>query len=124
MGAGSVKLTRMMSKNEILETYLNETSYGGTIYGVEEASQEFFGHPAKDVDLAEAAYLAAIPQAPTHYSPYGQYKSDLDARQKLVLSRMKDLSTSIPTTNTSQALAGECAIPLARIPAASVLLTS
>lgn len=87
----SVKLTRIMSKNEILETYLNETSYGGTIYGVEEASQEFFGKSAKDIDLAQAAYLAAIPQAPTHYSPYGQYKKDLDARQKLVLSRMKDL---------------------------------
>lgn len=87
----SVKLTRVMSKNEILETYLNETSYGGTIYGVEEASQAFFGKPAKDVDLAEAAYLAAIPQAPTHYSPYGQYRKDLDARQRLVLSRMKDL---------------------------------
>jgi len=87
----SIKLTRLMSKDEILETYLNETSYGGTIYGVEEASQEFFGKPAKDIDLAQAAYLAAIPQAPTHYSPYGQYRSDLDARQRLVLSRMKDL---------------------------------
>src|ERR1700743_2200654 len=48
----AVKLTRIMSKNEIIETYLNETSYGGTIYGVEEASQEFFGKSAKDVDLA------------------------------------------------------------------------
>lgn len=87
----AVKLTQIMSKNDILQTYLNETSYGGTVYGVEEASQEFFGKSAKDVDLAQAAYLAAIPQAPTHYSPYGQNKSDLDARQKLVLSRMKDL---------------------------------
>ncbi len=88
----AIKLTRAMSKDEILETYLNETSYGGTIYGVEEASQQFFGHPAKSDTLAEAAYLAAIPQAPTYYSPYGTHTQGLDARQKLVLRRMKDLS--------------------------------
>ncbi len=87
----AVKLTRAMPKDEILQTYLNETSYGGTIFGVEEASQEFFGHDAKDDTLAEAAYIAAIPQAPTYYSPYGANTADLDARQKLVLSRMKDL---------------------------------
>ncbi len=87
----SVKLTRIMTKDQILEAYLNETSYGGTIYGVEEASQEFFGKQAKDVSLAEAAYIAAIPQAPTYYSPYGTHTADLDARQKLVLSRMKGL---------------------------------
>jgi penicillin-binding protein 1C len=87
----SVKLTRVMSKDKILETYLNETPYGGTVYGVEEASQTFFGKPAKDLTLAEAAYIAAIPQAPTYYSPYGNHISALDARQRLVLSRMKDL---------------------------------
>lgn len=88
----AVKLTRAMSKDDILQTYLNDTAYGGTVYGVEEASQEFFGHPAKDDDLAEAAYLAAIPQAPTYYSPYGTHIDALRARQKLVLSRMRDLS--------------------------------
>ena len=87
----SIKLTRLLGKDKILETYLNETSYGGTIFGVEEASQEFFGKPAKDVDLAEAAYLAAIPQAPTYYSPYGTHRDALDARHKLVLQRMKGL---------------------------------
>lgn len=87
----AVKLTRVMSKEKILETYLNETSWGGTVFGVEEASQQFFGRPAKDVTLAQAAYLAAIPQAPTYYSPYGTHRVQLDARQKLVLSRMKSL---------------------------------
>lgn len=87
----SIKLTRILTKDQILEAYLNETPYGGTVYGVEEASQTFFGKPAKDVTLAEAAYIAAIPQAPTYYSPYGIHTKDLDARQKQVLGRMKDL---------------------------------
>ncbi|MDE1975336.1 MAG: transglycosylase domain-containing protein [Patescibacteria group bacterium] len=87
----AVKLTMAMSKDQIIETYLNEAPYGGTIYGIEEASQEFFGHPAKDDTLAESAYLAAIPQAPTYYSPYGLHRTDLDARQHIVLQRMLDL---------------------------------
>ena len=78
----SIKLTGIMTKDQILEAYLNETSYGGTVFGVEEASQTFFGKPAKDVTLAEAAYIAAIPQAPTYYSPYGTHMADLDARAK------------------------------------------
>lgn len=87
----AIKLTKIMPKNKILETYLNETSYGGTIYGVEEASRSFFGKTSGDVTLAEAAYLAAIPQAPSRFSPYGTHKAELDARQKLVLQRMKSV---------------------------------
>lgn len=89
----AIKLTRMMGKDQILEAYLNETSYGGTIYGIEEASQQFFGKPSKNVDLAQAAYLAAIPQAPSYYSPYGQHRTELDSRHRVVLQRMKDLGT-------------------------------
>ncbi len=84
----ALRLTRVYTKDQILNTYLNETAYGGTIYGVEEASQYFFGIPAKDVDLAQAAYLAALPQAPTYYSPYGNHRDALDARKNLVLSQM------------------------------------
>ncbi len=84
----SIKLERTLSKDEILAIYLNESPYGGTIYGVEEAAQSFFGKKAADVTLAEAAYLAALPQAPTYLSPYGNNRSDLDARQKAVLDRM------------------------------------
>ena len=85
----AIKLERILSKDEILSTYLNESPYGGTIYGVEEASQSFFGKKAKDVTLAEAAYLAALPQLPTYYSPYGKNKSALDDRKNLVLERMR-----------------------------------
>ena len=87
----AVKLTRIMPKDQILETYLNDTSYGGTIFGVEEASRAFFGRPAADLTLAQSAYLAAIPQAPTYYSPYGTHRDALDVRFKLVLQRMEIL---------------------------------
>ena len=86
----AIKLERVYSKDQILATYLNETSYGGTIYGVQEASQYFFGVDAKDVTLAEAAYLAALPQAPTRYSPYGNHRDQLEKRQNLVLLKMKE----------------------------------
>lgn len=89
----ALKLERVASKDEILNIYLNETPYGGTVYGVEEASQYFFSKHAKDVTLAEAAYLAALPQAPTRYSPYGSHRDELDARQKLVLTRMHENGT-------------------------------
>ncbi len=84
----AIRLEQELEKEEILSHYLNESPYGGTIYGVEEASQSFFGKSAADVSLAEAAYLAALPQSPTRYSPYGNNKDLLDARQRLVLDRM------------------------------------
>lgn len=87
----ALRLERVYTKNQILETYLNEAPYGGTIYGVEEASRYFFGVSAKDVTLAQAAYLAALPQAPTRYSPYGSHRDELENRKNLVLSRMKEL---------------------------------
>lgn len=86
----SLKLEQLKTKDEILEIYLNESPYGGTIYGVEEASRAFFNTSAKDLTIAEAAYLAAIPQAPTYYSPYGNNKASLDERQKIVLSKMRE----------------------------------
>lgn len=88
----AVKLEKIMTKDQILEVYLNESPYGGTVYGVEEASMSFFGKPASEVSLAEAAYIAAIPQAPTYYSPYGTHREDLNSRQKTVLLRMKEQS--------------------------------
>ncbi len=85
----AIKLEHVMTKDQILETYLNEAPYGGNIYGVEEASEAFFGISASSTDIAESAYLAAVLQAPTYYSPYGSNKSALDARQHLVLQKMK-----------------------------------
>lgn len=84
----AIKLEKKYSKDEILGFYLNESPYGGSLYGVEEAAQTFFGKSAHDVTAAEAAYIAALPQAPTRYSPYGNHRNELDARQKIVLDRM------------------------------------
>jgi len=50
--------------------YLNQVPYGGTAYGVEAASEDYFGKHAKDLDLGQSALLAGLPQAPTEYSPY------------------------------------------------------
>jgi penicillin-binding protein 1A len=86
----ALKLEKVLTKEQILEAYLNESPYGGTFYGVEETARAFFGKSAKNVTLAQAAYLAAIPQAPTYYSPYGTHREELDNRQRLVLQRMKE----------------------------------
>lgn len=84
----AIRLEKIMTKEEILNIYLNESPYGGSLYGIEEASQTFFGKKAGDVTLAEAAYLAAIPNAPTYYSPYGNNKKQLGDRKNLVLEKM------------------------------------
>ncbi|HEU4677108.1 MAG TPA: transglycosylase domain-containing protein, partial [Candidatus Paceibacterota bacterium] len=84
----SIRLEQIMSKEDILGTYLNEVPYGGTIYGVEEASEAFFGKHASDVTLSEAAYLASLPQLPTYYSPYGSHFDALERRHDLVLDKM------------------------------------
>lgn len=84
----SIELEQLYSKDEILTMYLNEIPYGGNIYGVEAASQTFFGKPANQLSLSEAATLAAIPQAPTRFSPYGSHTDALFARKNLVLDRM------------------------------------
>lgn len=87
----SVKLERVMSKEDILALYLNEAPYGGNIYGIEEASKAFFNKEPGVLTLAESAYLAAIPNGPTYYSPYRKNKDKLDERKNLVLKRMLDL---------------------------------
>jgi membrane peptidoglycan carboxypeptidase len=84
----SIRLEQIADKDTILNLYLNSNSYGGNHFGIEEASEAFLGKHAVDLDIAESAYLAAIPQAPTHYSPYGKYVQDLENRKNLVLKRM------------------------------------
>ena len=88
----AIKIEKELSKDQILEAYLNESPYGGNIYGIEEASKTYFGKKPQDLSLAEAAYLASIPQSPTVLSPYGKNKERLNERKNLVLSRMKELS--------------------------------
>ena len=102
----ALKLERALSKEEILALYLNESPYGGNLYGVEEASLAYFGKHASDVTLAESAYLAALPNAPTYYSPYGNHKDALEARKKLVLGRMLELGF-ITSDEQKKALAEE-----------------
>lgn len=87
----AIKLDQTLPKEKILELYLNESPYGGAVYGIEEAAQTFFGKTSSEVSLAEAAYLAAVPQAPTYFSPYGNHRDALEERKNLVLSRMRDL---------------------------------
>ncbi len=87
----AMKLEQFMSKDDILALYLNEAPYGGNLYGIAEASRAFFGKEPISMTLAESAYLAAIPNGPTYYSPYGKNKKGLDERKNLVLKRMLDL---------------------------------
>ena len=75
------------TKDEILEGYLNTINYGG-IYGIESASQYYFGKSASDLSIAEASMLAGIPQSPNNYSPVKNYNLAKE-RQKVVLLMMK-----------------------------------
>lgn len=88
----ATKLEKILTKDEILALYLNEIPYGGSIYGIEEASNAFFAKNASELTLVEAAYLAALPQAPTYYSPYGNNTDKLEVRKNLVLKEMKDMN--------------------------------
>ncbi len=82
---------RIYSKDEILGLYFNQIPYGGTAWGVEAASQTYFGKHVSDLDLSESAFLAGIPRAPTIYSPFGTQPDLWKKRQKEVLSKMREL---------------------------------
>ena len=86
----ALKLEREFTKDQILTIYLNDAPFGSTIYGVEEASKAFYSIPAKDMSIAQSAYLAALMPAPSYYSPFGKNKDKLDARKNLVIDKMKD----------------------------------
>ncbi|MBI4039911.1 PBP1A family penicillin-binding protein [Candidatus Daviesbacteria bacterium] len=86
----AIQVERSYSKDQILEMYLNEIPYGGTAYGVEAAANLYFGKHAKDLDLAEAALLAGLPQSPSVYSPYGTHPELAKVRQQEVLRRMSE----------------------------------
>lgn len=70
----SLQLESKYTKDEIMEMYLNRIPYGSNIYGVEVASHTFFGKSAAELTIAESAILAAVPKAPSYYSPYGTNK--------------------------------------------------
>ena len=81
-------MTRQLSKDEILALYLNQINYGGMAYGVEAASQTYFGKPASELLLPECALIAGLPQAPGLYNPFTN--PDLaKQRQVIVLGLME-----------------------------------
>lgn len=95
----AVDVERAFTKDQILTAYLNIAPYGGVDYGVQAASEDYFREPASSLTLPQAAMLAAIPQAPSYYSPYGSTKfnpaagntfsqSALIARQRYILQLM------------------------------------
>jgi penicillin-binding protein 1C len=82
------QLTRAYSKDEILALYLNQTYYGGMAYGIEAASQTYFGKPAADLLLPECALLAGLPQSPGLYNPFTNPDLALE-RQRVVFGLME-----------------------------------
>ncbi|HKZ35201.1 MAG TPA: transglycosylase domain-containing protein [Patescibacteria group bacterium] len=84
----AVEVELLYSKDQILEMYLNQVSYGGTAYGTEQAAQTYFGKSIKEVNLAEAALLAGLPASPTTYSPFGANPYLSVYRQHQVLNLM------------------------------------
>jgi 1A family penicillin-binding protein len=82
----TIRLEAHYSKDEILEGYLNTINYGG-IYGIEKASEYYFGKSASDLNLAEATILAGIPKSPSNYSPI-QNEENAKKRQELILTAM------------------------------------
>jgi 1A family penicillin-binding protein len=100
----ALKIERYFTKDQILQIYLNDAPFGGTIYGVEEASQAYFSTSAKNLSTAQAAYLAAMMPAPTYYSPFGSHREKLDERHTLVLKKMLEYGyiTDAEFTTASQ----------------------
>jgi len=85
----ALQLERLYDKDEILEAYLNIIPYGEGVYGIETASELYFGKSASDLNLAESALLAGIPKSPTYYSPY-DYPEAAKERRNLILRLMND----------------------------------
>lgn len=104
------KLTHQYSKDEILALYLNHTYYGGMAYGIQAAAQTFFGKAAQDLDTAECALIAGLPQGPAVYNPFTDTEKAIQ-RQHIVLNLMEeqgylktkehDLAINEPLTFTS-----------------------
>jgi membrane peptidoglycan carboxypeptidase len=88
----AIEIERMYDKDQILTLYLNESPYGGRRNGAESGAQTYFKKSAKELTLAEASFLAAIPQNPSVYDPYNVAGHEgLINRQHLVLNAMKDV---------------------------------
>ncbi len=84
----SIQIESKYSKDQILAMYLNEAPYGGASWGVGPASEQYFGKPVKELNLAESAILAGMPQLPSVYSPYSKTPTAYVDRTNHVLKRM------------------------------------
>lgn len=84
----ALRTERQYSKDQILEMYLNQVGYGGTAYGIEQASQDYFGKSARDLTLSEGSLLAGLPVAPTALSPFGTTPYLGKIRQQQILEGM------------------------------------
>lgn len=82
------RIEKAFSRDEILELYLNQIPYGSNAYGIEQASQTFFGKRAKELTLGQSAILAALPKATTRLSPFGTHTDELFQRQRVILQQM------------------------------------
>ncbi len=86
----AIQVDSRYKKDEILEMYLNNIPYGGTAVGVEAASNLYFAKKAKELTLAESAFLAGLPQLPSYYSPYQNKDKAYIGRTEAVLRRMRE----------------------------------
>ena len=85
----ALQIEAQFSKQEILETYINQIPFGVGAYGIGQAARTFFGKSAGELNLAEAALLAGLPKSPTRYNPF-RYLARARFRQSVVLERMVD----------------------------------
>ena len=99
----SIQVERKFTKDEIFWMYLNQIPYGSNAYGVEAASQTYFGKKTKDLTIAESALIASLPKAPSYYSPYGNHVDELMSRRDINLRRMRSLNL-ISDSELGQAL--------------------
>lgn len=84
----SIMIESKLSKNEILERYFNQVAYGGETYGIEAASERYFGKKIEEVNLGEATFLAGLPASPSTYLPTGSGLSLAYYRQSQVVDQM------------------------------------
>ncbi|MGC9350343.1 MAG: transglycosylase domain-containing protein [Anaerolineae bacterium] len=84
----ATELTRRYSKDEILEIYVNNNNYGNLAYGVDAAARTYFGTSAANLTLAQASFLAGLPQSPATYDPFHGGREAALQRHKVVLSLM------------------------------------
>lgn len=86
----TIEVDSKFSKDQVLQMYLNEVPYGGTAWGVEAASEMYFGKKVTDLSLVESAFIAGLPQSPSYYSPYTGSSTAYKQRTKDVLRRMRE----------------------------------